>query len=174
MNKLTMEINKINKQDNYNVELYFGKLKPYGGKIKLTDDKYQDIQNKISRMYKKYKIFNNTVYYFRDMIMEINENNTLYYQQNILDYSIDKHFCLIKYRKKYITNNQFPIINKYHDIKVQKIKSYRVNDIYLLFIEEGNNKYVKIEFNSNKFCINTALKISNIIIKSISNLGLIF
>ena len=141
------------------ITITFGKFKKFGGNVNLETRIFKNLINIISK-----KVTNNSeslckkIYFYRNMTLTCSKNKkNIISKRTPIYYSMYNNFCVNIYKEEELTEEQFPIVDKYHNISVQKVINYTYNikhPIIISFIEESyNNKiinYVKLYFNNIK------------------------
>ena len=121
------------------------------GTYNIDKEKYIEILNRCQDKFKKYKIFNLKEYIYTNMIMTVDRNKKESYKTEKKSHIkiFDKFMFFVKDRE-IISSDNFPILNKYHCIKLIDITQFNSTPIVVtLTIETYNKKKyysVKISF----------------------------
>ena len=144
----------ISTPDNCNyIEIYIGKLQNNKFNCNITQEQF-NIWKKKCLIYKNTTIFTKKLYY-KEIIME-SIYNTIYYQQNMITYTIDSNYLIQYYKNTPIKSSEFPNKKNYsYEEKTQSIHFFVDKNITIIF-NYTPRLYIKIisrhteKFNRHK------------------------
>lgn len=151
--------------DNVISSLTFGYFNNYGGQTNIDNNKYMDIQNLINNMSGKYLMFNTKIYKYLDKELSIKnnyKNNKSVLSTTCLEAYFNKNIAFTINNTNSLPINNFPIVNKYHDICYRKTKVYKLKyNLTALFIEEENGNGKQNGNNQQNTIRNIIININN-------------
>lgn len=147
--------------NNYNsVDILIGDFESFGGSYCINIKEQQKLEKmlteKIKYNHKKYTEHNN-IYKFNNMLLKIDQNKQKRYMSEQTIYSkLYKHIYIEINQHKNITDDIFPVIDKYDNVITQNIVKYvygKNNQLIVSFIEEKSLNetinYIKINYKKN-------------------------
>src|SRR3972149_7702269 len=142
----------LEKSSKGNYKIYPGNFDSLFGSYNLNKKVINNIYNEFSKIFKNITNFNQTIYSYNNMRMIIDKyNNNIFIKKNIISEKLFKNFYVELEEIQSIEKEQFPFINKYHNIVYQNINRFRDNDFEILLISENDD-------NTNYILINTTNK----------------
>lgn len=150
ISKHLQKLKSLNDHDNIITNIYIGNFTDMYGSCNLDPNTFNKIEQKLKTICK----FNGkkllTVYSLNDkkLIIDTINKQKIYVKEEPIHSSINKKFVIHSFKRKYIQYEEFPLIDKYHNIEEQRINEYCYNSTIISCIKQNNNNTIKIEFNN--------------------------
>lgn len=149
------------------INIYFGQFNSFGGSYLIDKNIFFKLKDKIEQFATFNKKTTKKIYTYNNMSLIVNHKKKVKHCQSLFC-QIEKYIIIEITSEELFDINQFPIIDKYHNIVQQKIYSYLFKNITILLIVENNNQYyVKLEFNYDKNKIDDICYVIIIILKAV-------